>query len=102
MPMLHTVNRSPFEKVSFQSCLDLSLDGSVILLYEDAVYAALKGTEVESKITNALKTKKICVLTPDLEARGMRAENVIDGVEAIDYAGFVDLTVENYPVQAWV
>ena len=35
MTMLHTVNKSPFEKDSMTSCLRLSADGSSILLIED-------------------------------------------------------------------
>jgi tRNA 2-thiouridine synthesizing protein B len=45
---------------------------------------------------------KLYVLGPDLEARGMRKENVIDGIQVVDYGGFVDLTVEHQAVQAWL
>lgn len=100
--MLHTVNKSPFEKNSFESCLRFARSGSAILLYEDGIYAALKGTRFESTITEALKNHVIYVLTADLEARGMRVEQVVAGVKPTDYAGFVDLVVENNTVQAWL
>ena len=35
--MLHTVNKSPFEKNSLETCLRLSEDNSSILLIEDGV-----------------------------------------------------------------
>ncbi len=100
--MLHTVNKSPFEKNSFESCLRLARSGSAILLYEDGIYAALKGTRFESAIVEALKNHAVYVLTADVEARGMRIENVIAGIKPTDYAGFVDLVVENTTVQAWL
>jgi tRNA 2-thiouridine synthesizing protein B len=100
--MLHTVNKSPFERNALESCLGFVRQGHVILLYEDGVYAALTGTAWEAKIKAALANCKICVLTPDLEARGMKTNQVIAGIQPVDYTGFVDLVVENYPIQAWL
>lgn len=101
--MLHTVNKSPFEKNSLESCLRFARKNHSIMLYEDGVYGALKGTRFESLLREALnKSYHIYVLVADLEARGMRAENIIDGIKLADYAGFVDLAAENKTVQAWV
>lgn len=100
--MLHTVNKSPFEKNSLESCLRFARQGHSILLYEDGVYGALKGTRLEGLLTEAAKSYNIYVLVPDLEARGMRSNNVIDGIKDTDYAGFVDLVAASQNVQAWV
>jgi tRNA 2-thiouridine synthesizing protein B len=100
--LLHTVNKSPFDRNSLDACLRMAKDGSSILLIEDGVYGAMKGTRAESMIKNASGKLKLYVLGPDLEARGMRKENVIDGIEVVDYGGFVDLTVEHQAVQAWL
>ena len=99
---LHTVNKSPFEKNSLESCLRLARQGHSVLLFEDGVYGALKGTRFEELVTEALKSNSIYVLLPDLEARGMRSDNVIDGIKTVDYAGFVDLAAKNTRVQAWL
>jgi len=100
--MLHTVNKSPFERNSLVSCLGFANQDQALLLYEDGIYAALQGTSVEPVMTEALKKLKIYVLTADLEARGMRIENVITGIQPIDYDGFVDLVVAHKPIQAWL
>ncbi len=102
MSILHTVNKSPFEKSSLDSCLRYAKDGSTVLLYEDGVFAALKGTASEEKIKAAMQNRKVCALGADLKARGFAQDRVIDGVSVIDYAGFVDLAVEADKVQAWV
>ena len=68
--MLHTVNKSPFEKNSLETCLRLVEDNSSILLIEDGVYGALKNTSFESSIINAQKTSKLYVLGPDLKEIG--------------------------------
>jgi len=101
MSELHTVNKSPFEKNSFDSCLGHVLDGSAVLLYEDGVYAAVKGTAMEGKVKSA-QGVKFYVLGPDMKARGIAAERLTDGIEIVDYAGFVDLATEHEKVVAWV
>lgn len=101
--MLHTVNKSPFEKNSLRSCLSHAKQGSGILLIEDAVYGAVRGTSVENDVQAATQGGyKVYVLGPDLKARGMDAGNLIDGVTVVDYAGFVDLAAEYDKVQAWL
>ncbi len=100
--MLHTVNKSPFERTNLESCLRLACKGSAILLYEDGVYAALRNTAATDRLAAATGDCAIYVLGPDLAARGLEAEQVIDGVTIVDYGGFVDLAVEHGPVQSWL
>ena len=102
MSDLHTVNKSPFEKNSLETCLSLSPAGSSILLYEDAVYAAMQGTSVSELVSTALADKKVYVMGPDMKARALDESRMIEGVEVVDYAGFVDLAEANDKVQAWV
>jgi tRNA 2-thiouridine synthesizing protein B len=45
--------------------------------------------------------KPVYALQPDVEARGM-AGKLIDGVTAVDYAGFVDLVAEHPSNQSWL
>ena len=100
--MLHTVNKSPFEKNSLETCLSLAEDNSSILLIEDGVYGALKNTTIENSIINAQKTNKFFVLGPDLKARGLDKTSLISNIEIIDYKEFVKLTVENDKIQNWL
>jgi len=100
--MLHTVNKSPFEKNSLESCMRLAQDGSAILLIEDAVYGAMQGTCLTEAVKQTAARCKFYVLGPDLAARGVSTEKVIAGVTVVDYGGFVDLVEQNNPVQAWL
>lgn len=99
--LLHTVNKSPFLTKALDSCLRSAKEGSAILLIEDGVYAALKGTEISPVLEETMKTKKVYALGPDLKARGVQ-DSVIDGIEVVDYKGFVELTVSHKAVQAWL
>ena len=64
--------------------------------------SALKGTSAEGQVKAALDKQSICVLGPDLKARGFSDDRVIDGIKVVDYADFVDLAAENDKVQAWL
>jgi len=99
--MLHTVNKSPYERNTFDACLAHVKKGSAILLIEDGVYAAMKGTAPAKKLEQMMKTIPVYVLQPDVEARGMQAR-VLDGVKMVDYGGFVDLAAEYPTVQSWL
>lgn len=98
--MLHTVNKSPSTR-TFDSCMTHLKKGSAVLLIEDGVYAAIKGTASAKKIEEAMKTVPVYALQPDIEARGM-AGRVLDGVKLVDYGGFVDLVAEHPTIQSWL
>ena len=99
--MLHIVNKSPQERNALESCLRVAQAGGAILLIEDAVYAATRGNESESRLRDALSRFKVYALAPDLEARGMH-ERVMEGVTTVDYGGFVDLVTEHKNCQSWL
>tara|TARA_Y100000817_G_C16759902_1_gene501148 strand:- start:266 stop:568 length:303 start_codon:yes stop_codon:yes gene_type:complete len=100
--MLHTLNKSPFEKNSLETCLRLIDKGSSILFIEDGVYSAIKNTKYEQKIIKSLENIKMYVLEPDIQARGLDKSSLITNIEVIDYRGFVKLTVENEKIQNWL
>lgn len=98
--MLHIVNKSPLERNALDSCLRVA-PGGALLLIEDAVYAATRGNQAESRLREALSRFRIYVLAPDLEARGMQ-DRLMEGVGAVDYGGFVDLVAEHTSCQSWL
>jgi len=100
--MLHVVNKSPFEKNSLATCIRLSAEGSSILLIEDAVYGGISGSEFEADLKDALASKKVYALEPDLKARGIANDKLIEGVQTVDYEGFVNLAAESTNTQSWL
>ncbi len=102
MSTLHLVNKSPFERNSLDACLRLAAKGSAVLLFEDGVIGAMQNTKHSDAINTAMSDHKFYVLGPDIKARGLNDDNVIDGINVIDYDGFVDLTTEHKTVQSWL
>ena len=84
MPILHTVNKSPFEKSSLDTCLRIASQGSSVLLIEDGVYAAMNGTSLNGALSDASKRLRFYALGPDLSARGLSEKDVMDFVQIVD------------------
>lgn len=99
--MLHTINKSPYEKNSLDACLRVAAAGSAILLIEDAVYAAVNNGAWAARLGEAMGDVKVYILQPDAEARGIQ-DRVMEGVTPVDYNGFVDLAAEHDKVQSWL
>ena len=103
MSTLHTVNKSPFDRNSLTTCLSTVGDGSTVLMIEDGVAGALQDTTASAGISDAMaKGVKFAVLGEDLSARGLAADRVMDGINVVDYAGFVQLAADHDNVQSWL
>lgn len=103
MATLHTVNKSPFDKNSLDSCLSVSKPDSSVLFIEDGVVAAITNTAASDKLTSAMSNgQSIYVLGNDLAARGLSEDRLLDGVKVVDYTGFVQLTADHDRVQNWL
>ncbi|MBU0498677.1 MAG: sulfurtransferase complex subunit TusB [Gammaproteobacteria bacterium] len=98
MSMLHLVNKSPYERNSLDTCVGYVKAGDTLLLIEDGVYAAMSGSKAAAKLSGL----DVAVLGPDLAARGIGEDRLIDGVTVVDYAGFVDLATDKDKVQSWL
>ncbi|MDH4134618.1 MAG: sulfurtransferase complex subunit TusB, partial [Gammaproteobacteria bacterium] len=75
--------------------------GHAVLLIEDGVYAATKGSATETRVREASARLKFYALKPDTEARGMTAK-LMDGVTLVDYGGFVDLVAQHNTSHSWL
>ena len=102
MSVLHIVNKSPYERNSFDTCLRLAKADSAILLIEDGIYAVQKNSATSSKMEQALGNHPVYALQPDLQARGVNPDNMIEGISLVDYDGFVKLTTEYDRLQSWL
>jgi tRNA 2-thiouridine synthesizing protein B len=100
--MLHLINKSPFDRNALDSCLRLAQAGGSVLLLEDGVYAALKKAASAEAVSKRMEDLAFYVLGPDVSARGLDDTPLIDGINVVDYGGFVDLVVEHDVAQSWL
>jgi tRNA 2-thiouridine synthesizing protein B len=102
MSTLHTINKSPFERPSLTSCLDHVAQGDAVLMIEDGVVGARKGCAFADALRAKQTSCALYILGPDLAARGMKAEDIAEGIGIVDYGGFVDLVAGAARVCAWL
>lgn len=102
MSTLHTVNKSPFEKNALKSCIGHLCSGDAVLMIEDGVFGARRGSTAAPMVQAALQSGKVYALGPDLAARGIKPQDVIDGIQLVDYGGFVDLVTQHARTAAWL
>ena len=98
MAMLHLVNKSPYDTGNLETATAYMQGDDSLLLIEDAIYAAIKA----GKASAMLAGKNVSVLGPDLAARGIAEDKLVEGINIVDYAGFVDLVEANDKVQSWL
>lgn len=95
--MLHLVFQSPLEAV----VLERIEPGDVVVFLENAVLRVLQNSVISAALTRKLGQNRFYVLTDDIAVRGITSDELIAGLEVIDYAGLVELTVNNPVIQSW-
>lgn len=95
--MLHLIFQSPLETATLQRIET----GDAVLFLENAVLCLLKNSVYSLELSKILKSKHLFVLISDIEMRGIATEQLIAGIEVIDYAQWVELTTQHQPVQSW-
>lgn len=95
--MLHLIFQSPIET----AVLERTEAGDVLVFLENATLRILQNGTLADSLTGKLATHRLCVLAEDLVIRGISPDALIKGIEVIDYAGLVDLTVKHPLIQSW-
>ncbi len=97
--VLHLVFQSPAQTDDFHQCFERTGEKDAVLLLAGAVIGAKK-TGTAARV---LKTSpaKIYVLKEDLVARGISADEVVDGATLITFDEFVALTVTYSRILSW-
>jgi tRNA 2-thiouridine synthesizing protein B len=95
--MLHLIFHSPIE----MAILERIDSGDDVVFLENSVLRILKEGILSDILTQLLKRNRLCVLVDDLEIRGIASDELVKGIEVIDYPELVALTVQNPVIQTW-
>lgn len=102
MSTLHTINKSPFGSSALGDCLSRLGQHDVVLLIEDGVLAARKGSSFAGRLAKLVTTGlAVHALASDLGARGIAPDQIVDGIKVVDYDGFVDLAAAHACCLSW-
>ena len=95
--MLHLIFQSPLQTAIF----DRIDPGDEVVLLENAVLHTLQGSAFSARLTQQLNSNRLYLLSTDMVIRGIAPGDLVKGLEVIDYADLVDLTVNNPVIQSW-
>lgn len=94
---LHVIKRSPHSSSDLERVLEVAREGAHIILVQDAVLAAADTSANRAWLGDAVSNGiTVHALDEDLRARGV--ERVLEGMDVVDYGGWVDLVDEHLPV----
>jgi tRNA 2-thiouridine synthesizing protein B len=99
MATLHVLSHSPFADTRLPSCVRMLGPADGLLLTGDAVYALSPETTPWQILQEQLGNDRLFVLEEDMSARNIQTPV---GVTAVDYAGFVALSVRFDRVNSWL
>jgi tRNA 2-thiouridine synthesizing protein B len=95
--MLHLIFQSPID----MAILERIDSGDDVMFLENSVLRILQKGSLCDILTQMLKNNRLCVLGDDVMVRGIPADQLVQGIEVIDYAELVRLTVKNPLIQTW-
>lgn len=95
--MLHLIFQSPIEA----AILERIDSGDVVVFLENAVLRVIQNSDISDTLTQQLGSNRLCVLSDDIAVRGIVPNELVKGIEVIDYAGLVELTANNPVIQSW-
>jgi sulfur relay protein TusB/DsrH len=72
-----------------------------VIFLNSSVLKLLKNSRFQSDLINLVNTTPCYVLNDDLTLHGIEVDFILENIEPIDYAKFVQLTIENTPIQTW-
>lgn len=73
-----------------------------VVFLENAIFQVNKGNSLCTEVELLLNTNVQCyVLAEDLETRGFIADDLITGINVIDYPELVKLTEKNKQILTW-
>jgi tRNA 2-thiouridine synthesizing protein B len=95
--MLHLVFQSPIGDAILER---IAADDDVIFI-ENAVLGLLQKGKLSETLVRLLGGTRLFVLSDDIAARGISPNELVSGIEVIDYNEFVSLTVKCRVIQSW-
>ena len=95
--MLHLIFTAPLQTATLQR---IGADDSVLFL-ENAVLHLLKNSVKSAELTHLVAKNRLFVLLSDIESYGISVEELVQGIEVIDYSQWVSLTCQHHLIQSW-
>jgi len=96
--MLHLIFQAPVDCALLQRIEK----GDDVVFFENSIFQLYKGALLNDTFQGMLSSRvSLYVLAVELEARGIKQEELVSELEVIDYAALLELTENNKVVRTW-
>jgi tRNA 2-thiouridine synthesizing protein B len=95
--VLHLIFQSPIEAAILER-IDTE---DIVVFLENAVLRTIQNSVISDTLMQQMSCNRLFVLSDDIAVRGITPNELVKGVEVIDYAELVELTVNNPVIQSW-
>lgn len=95
--MLHLISQSPIDT----AILARIGPGDDVVCLDNAVLNLLQTGRLHTVLTALLEHNRISALQPELDCRGISAEELLSGIAVINYHDLVALTVQHPHIITW-
>jgi tRNA 2-thiouridine synthesizing protein B len=95
--VLHLISQSPIENAIFERVAT----GDELVFLDNAVLRLLQQGELQQTLSVLLKTHSLYVLSDTLAVCGIHPEELLQGINTIDYPQLVALIVKHPVIQSW-
>ncbi|MEQ1621593.1 MAG: DsrH/TusB family sulfur metabolism protein [Methylococcales bacterium] len=95
--MLHLVFQSPIELAILQRVKP----DDVVVFLENSVLRILKQGALQPVLLPLIQTNRLCVMSDDIVVRGISVDELVLGIDVIDFDELVALTIQNAVIQSW-
>lgn len=75
--------------------------GDAAVFLGGSLFRLLRQGAMADRVASAVNTRYLCVLAGDLAMFGVEADDLVDGVEVIEYADWVELTIKHKQTLSW-
>jgi sulfur relay protein TusB/DsrH len=76
-------------------------DNDELVFLENALLQLLKTGRYSDSLEKLLKTHQLYALADELAVRGILPDELVIGIQSIDYSTLVELTVKHRIIQSW-
>ncbi|GAB4266178.1 MAG: hypothetical protein Kow0065_17010 [Methylomicrobium sp.] len=96
--MLHLI----FQTTDLEAILNRIDDGDAVVFFGQMLLKGRKGAEFDQTLPVFASTRHLCVLNDDLKLFGIAEDELVEGIDIIDYETLVDLTIKHTQSLSWL
>lgn len=82
--------------------LETNIEINIVLIHDGVIGTSAKGETPESLVELLMLPLNVYIMIPDIKARGMNPNKLINQIKGIEYDALVDILVDTEKIVSWL